>query len=158
MSHKVQSKETTMTAANSDCVEEALKEAFPDAQILKDEIAQIGRRMRCAYVVRRKNGYDIGIELKDSDEYEVHMYEPGYGSGRKRINDAMRATRIAYNKALVKKMLRKNPQLANMKMHGGVGDRTIMHNGKKVEMKHIQLRSTGLKSKKGKKNLFGSPF
>ena len=158
MSHKVQSKETMMIAANSDCVEEALRETFPEAEILTDEIAQIGRRMRCAYVVRRKTGYDIGIELKDSGEYQIHMYEPGFGGGRKRINDAMRATRISYNKALVKKMLKKNPQLANMKMHGGIGNKTIMHNGKKVEMKHIQLRSTGLKSKKSKKNLFGSPF
>ena len=50
MSHMMKGK-TSLTVENSDCIEEALKEAMPQATILKDEIAQISRRPKCDYVI-----------------------------------------------------------------------------------------------------------
>ena len=66
MSHKVQSEETTMLEEHSDCVEKALQENFPNAQILKNETTTNGGRgIKGAFVVRRKGQHDIALELKD---------------------------------------------------------------------------------------------
>ncbi len=147
MSHKVQSEETTMLEEHSDCVEKALQEKFPDAQILTNEIATIGGRgIQCAFVVRRKNGYDIGLQLKDGG-YVAHMYEPGYGSGRSRINAALRDTRIRYRELTSDKFCRKT----GMKRKGSAQEAEIEIDGKKKKMMCITLVSGNISSKKGKK-------
>ena len=147
MSHKVQSEETTMLAEHADCAEKALKEAFPDAQILKNEIATVGGRgIQCAFVVRRKNGYDIGLEEKADCSYEVHTYEPGYGNGRSRINNAMRTTRIKYQEFVMDKFGRKT----GMRRVGAAKEATIKIDGKERKMMKITLRG-GTKSGKKKK-------
>ncbi len=140
MSHMMKGK-TSLTVENSDCIEEALKEAMPQATILTNEIAQIGRssnRTRCEYVIRRSGQYDIGLKAKSDGTYEILGYNPGYGD-RNKIDKIMSPVYTAYVKGVVKKALKKSPQLADMKMDGEVKDAHIDINGKKTKVKHIRL-------------------
>jgi len=130
---------TSLTVENNDCIEEALKEAMPNAQILKDEIMQAGRRERCDYVIRRERQYDIGLKAKSDGTYEILGYNPGYGRNRQQVNQIMSPVYTAYVKTVVKKALSKNPQLADMKMDGEVKDAVTEMNGKKKKVKHIRL-------------------
>ncbi len=146
MSHKVQSEETTMLEEHRDCVEKALQENFPDAQILKNETATVGGRgIKGAFVVRREGKHDIVLELKDGG-YVAHMYEPGYGSGKSRIDAALRSTRIRYRELTADKFGRK----AGMKRTGSAVETEIEIDGKKKKMMCITLRG-GAKSGKKKK-------
>jgi len=138
MSHLMRGK-TSLTVENNDCIEEALKEAMPNAQILKDEIMQAGRRERCDYVIRRERQYDIGLKAKSDGTYEILGYNPGYGRNRQQVNQIMSPVYTAYIKTVVKKALSKNPQLADMKMDGEVKDAITEINGKKKKVKHIRL-------------------
>ena len=138
MSHLMRGK-TSLTVENNDCIEEALKEAMPNAQILKDEIMQAGRRERCDYVIRRERQYDIGLKAKSDGTYEILGYNPGYGRNRQQVNQIMSPVYTAYVKTVVKKALSKNPQLADMKMDGEVKDAVTEMNGKKKKVKHIRL-------------------
>ena len=104
MSHMMKGK-TSLTVENSDCIEEALKEAMPQATILTNEIAQIGRssnRARCEYVIRRSGQYDIGLKAKSDGTYEILGYNPGYGD-RNKIDKIMSPVYTAYVKGVVKK-------------------------------------------------------
>ena len=146
MSHKVQSEETTMLEEHSDCVEKALQENFPEAQILKNETTTIGGRgIKGAFVVRRAGKHDIALELKDGG-YVAHMYEPGYGSGKSRIDAALRSTRVRYRALTADKFGRK----AGMKRTGSAVETEIEIDGKKKKMMCITLRG-GTKSGKKKK-------
>ena len=129
---------TSLTVENSDCIEEALKEAMPNATILTNEIAQIARRPTCDYVIRRKGQYDIGLKAKADGTYEILGYNPGYGD-RAKIDKIMSPVYTAYVKGVVKKALKSAPQMADMKMDGEVKDATIDMNGKKTKVKHIRL-------------------
>ena len=137
MSHMMKGK-TSLTVENDDCIEDALKEAMPNAQILKDEIAQIARRPKCDYVIRRSGQYDIGLKANADGRYEVLGYNPGYGD-QSRINRLMSPVYTSYVKGVVRKALKKNPQLADMKMDGEVKDVDMEINGKKTKVKHIRL-------------------
>ena len=152
MSHMMKGK-TSLTVENSDCIEEALKEAIPQATILKDEIAQISRRPKCDYVIRRRGQYDIGLKAKEDGTYDILGYNPGYGDGSK-IEKIMSPVYTSYVKGVVKKALKKNPQLIGMTMNGEVKDAEIMKDGKKKKMKHIRLVGGGFASgsKKGSKS------
>ena len=147
MSHKVQSEETTMLEEHSDCVEKALQENFPEAQILRNETTTIGGRgIKGAFVVRRKGQHDIALELKDGG-YVAHMYEPGYGSGKSRIDAALRSTRVRYRELTADKFGRKS----GMKRKGSAVETEIEIDGKKKKMMCITLVSGNTSSKKGKK-------
>jgi hypothetical protein len=130
---------TSLTVENNDCIEEALKEAMPNAEILKNEIMQAGRRERCEYVIRRARQYDIGLKAKSDGTYEILGYNPGYGRNRQQVSQIMSPVYTAYIKTVVKKALSKNPQLADMKMDGEVKDAITEINGKKKKVKHIRL-------------------
>ena len=123
---------TSLTVENEDCLEEALAEAFPTAKILKNEIAQIRSRPRCDYVIRRGRGnYDIGLRATKAGTYEIVGYNPGVGD-RHRIDSVMSPLYTSYIKGVVKKAIRKNPQLANMTMKGDVKTAEVEMNGKKI--------------------------
>ena len=95
MSHAVKSEETTMLSEHEDCVEKALRESFPGAEILKDTATSLrGRGLTGAFVVRRKGHNDIVLVTEEDGSYTTHTYEPGYGSGQARINNLMRSARI----------------------------------------------------------------
>lgn len=137
MSHMMKGK-TSLTVENSDCIEDALKEAMPQATILKNEIAQIARRPTCDYVIRRSGQYDIGLKAKEDGTYEILGYNPGSGD-RSKIDRIMSPVYTAYVKGVVKKALKKSPQMADMRMEGEVKDTHIDINGKKKKVKHIRL-------------------
>ena len=137
MSHMMKGK-TSLTVENSDCIEEALKEAMPQATILKNEIAQIARRPTCDYVIRRSGQYDIGLKAKSDGTYEILGYNPGVND-RSKLDKIMSPVYTSYAKSVVTKALKKSPQMADMTMKGGVKDAHIDINGKKKKVKHIRL-------------------
>ena len=152
MSHVMKGK-TSLTVENSDCILEALEEAMPNATVLTNEIAQIGRRTRCDYVIRRQGQYDIGLKAKEDGTFEILAYNPGYRD-RNKIGKMMSPVYTSYVKNVVKKALKKNPQLTGMTMQGDVKDAEIVKDGKKKKVKHIRLIGGGFTtgSKKGSKS------
>jgi len=153
---------TSLSVENSDCVEEALKECFPKAEILKNEIAQIRTRPRCDFVIRNKRNnraYDIGLKANKDGTYEVLSYNGGYGTAaqdKKRVNAIMSPVYTKYVHNVVKKALKKNPQLTGMNL-SDVMDTEILIDNKKTKVKHIRLTggTTGGKAGKNKSSTSG---
>ena len=150
MSHAVKTEETTMLSEHADCVEKALRECFPKADILKDTATTLrGRGLKGAFVVRRKGQHDIVLVLnKEDGTYETHTYEPGYGSGKTRINNLMREARIRYRELTADKFA----GTLNMRRTGKAVETKIKMPGEDKERKMmcITLRGGAKTSKKKK--------
>ena len=149
MSHAVKSEETTMLSEHEDCVEKALRESFPGAEILKDTATSLrGRGLTGAFVVRRKGHNDIVLVKEEDGSYTTHTYEPGYGSGRTRINNLMRSARIRYRELTSDKFA----ATMNMRRQGAAKATQVKMPGEDKErtMMCITLRGGAKTSKKNK--------
>ena len=133
---------TSLSVENSECLEDALKEAFPRAEILKNEIAQITSRPRCDYVIRNtKNNYhyDIGLRATKDGTYEVLSYNGSYrNNDQKKVDKMMAPVHTKYIHNVVKKALKNNPQLTGFNL-SDVMETHILIDKKKTKVKHIRL-------------------
>ena len=63
-------------------------------------------------------------------------YEPGYGAGQERINEAMRPVYEPYNRAVAKKMIKDTPALSGWIVKKETKE--VEHKGKKMKRIRIQ--------------------